>query len=56
MPDRLSANHWRERAREARAQAREIDDPIGRRALLGTAENYDQLAEQAERLWLVAPE
>jgi hypothetical protein len=56
MPDRLSANHWRERATKARALAREIDDPIARRAVLGIAENYEQLAEQAERLWIVAPE
>lgn len=50
MPDRLGADHWRERAEKARAQASEMGDKKARRMLLSIAENYDQLAEQAERI------
>ena len=50
MPDRLGADHWRKRAEKARAQASDMRDEKGRRALLGIAENYDQLAEQAESI------
>jgi len=56
MPHRLRADYWRERARDVRVQARDIKDPIARRALLGIAENYDQLADQAERLLIMGPE
>jgi hypothetical protein len=50
MPDRLGADHWRERAEKARAQASDMRDEKARRALLSIAENYDQLAEQAEAI------
>ena len=50
MPDRLSADYWRERAKVARTQASDVGNEKARRALLGTAENYEQLAEQAETL------
>jgi hypothetical protein len=50
MPDRLGADYWRKRAEKARAQASEMRDPKARRALLGIAQNYDQLAEQAEAI------
>ncbi len=50
MPDRLGADYWRERAEGVRAQAREMHDPSARRMLLQIAENYEQLAEQAERI------
>jgi hypothetical protein len=56
MPHRLRADYWRERARDVRVQASDIKDPIARRALLGIAENYDQLADQAERLLIMEPE
>ena len=42
--------YWRERARLARAQAIARRDVEGRRALLHIADNYDQLADQAQRL------
>jgi F0F1-type ATP synthase membrane subunit b/b' len=50
MPDRLGSEHWRERAEEARAQASQMRDESARRTLLDIAENYDQLAEQAETI------
>lgn len=50
MPDRLGPDYWRNRAEEARAQASEMRDPSARRTLLDIAENYEQLAEQAESI------
>ena len=48
--DCVSADYWRERAREARARSFARRDVEGRRALLQIAENYEQLAEQAEAI------
>jgi hypothetical protein len=42
--------HWRERAKEARTQAEQMRNPDPRRTLLEIADNYEQLASQAERL------
>jgi hypothetical protein len=42
--------YWRARAKEARTQADQMPDAKARRALLGIAENYDQLAERAEAM------
>jgi hypothetical protein len=50
MPARLGAEYWRERAEEARVQADQMRDPAARRTLLEIAQNYEQLADQAERL------
>ena len=50
MRDSADADYWCERARHARAQAVARRDLEGRRALLHIAENYEQLAEQAQRL------
>ena len=50
MPDRLGAEYWRNRAEEARAQASQMRDPSASRTLLEIAENYDQLAAQAEAI------
>jgi hypothetical protein len=50
MPDRLGADHWRERPEKARVQASNIGDEKARRTLLSIAGNYEQLAEQAERI------
>lgn len=50
MPDRLGADHWRERAKEARVQASQMQDADARRNMREIAENYEQLAEQAERI------
>ena len=52
MPDRFGADYWRERADEARAQADQMHTESARKTLYEIAANYDQLAEQAERLRL----
>jgi hypothetical protein len=39
--------HWRERAREARAIAEETDNPMVRRSMFRIAEEYDRVAEKA---------
>jgi hypothetical protein len=44
----MDAEYWLERAEEARAQASEMHDPDAKRTLLEIAENYQQLADQAE--------
>jgi hypothetical protein len=44
----MDAEYWLERAEEARAQASAMRDPDARRTLLEIAENYRQLADQAE--------
>jgi hypothetical protein len=44
----MTADHWRKRAATARAQASEMHDLDARRTLLEVAENFDQLAEQAD--------
>jgi hypothetical protein len=50
MPTKLGAEYWHERAEEARAHAEQMSDPAARRTLLDIAENYEQLAAQAERM------
>jgi hypothetical protein len=47
--------YWRSRAAEARAEAAKMQGPAARRMLLGVAENYDQLAEQQQKLRPKAP-
>ncbi len=44
----MDTEYWLARAEEARAQASAMRDPNARRTLLEIAENYQQLAEQAE--------
>jgi hypothetical protein len=39
--------HWRSRAREARAIAEQMTDADSRSAMLRIADDYDQLAERA---------
>jgi hypothetical protein len=50
VPDRIGAEYWSRRAAEARAQASEMRDEKARRSLLEIADNYDQLAAQAEAI------
>jgi hypothetical protein len=50
MADRSDAEYWRERAQEVRAQSFARRDVEGKRALLHIAENYEQLAEEAEAI------
>ena len=42
-----NADHWRERAREARAQAEQMSTPDAKRQLLEIAEAYEELAKLA---------
>lgn len=44
----MDPEYWRSRAEEARAQADQMHDESTRQTLLGIADNYDQLAGQAE--------
>jgi|AmaraimetP72IA01_FD_contig_31_5710194_length_362_multi_17_in_0_out_0_1 hypothetical protein len=48
-PPSQTAEYWRRRAHEARAEAQEAKDPDARQTLLRIAELCDQLAEEAER-------
>jgi predicted kinase len=50
MPSLIDdAKHWRERAREARAHARELaHEPELQRVLLDVARSYERMAEDAE--------
>ena len=50
MPDQSDAEYWRERAREAREQSVARRDVEGKRAFQRIAENYEDLAEQAESI------
>ena len=44
----MDTQYWLARAEEARAQASEMRDPDAKRTVLEIAENYQQLAEQAD--------
>jgi hypothetical protein len=48
--DRNSPEHWRERAKKARAHAEELTDREARSAMCGIADTYDKLAERAEKI------
>jgi hypothetical protein len=50
MTHLYDSDYWRNRAQEVRIEASEMRDEHVRKALLGVAENYDQLADQAEQL------
>ena len=52
MPAPMGTQYWRERAEEARTQANDMRDPGARQTLLEIADNYEQLADQAERMRL----
>jgi hypothetical protein len=45
----IDVQHWRERAKEARATAESFDDPVARRTMLDIAASYDKLVQAAER-------
>lgn len=46
MPD---AQYWRDRSAEVRASAEAMHDPVARQTLLKIAEEYEKLAQRAER-------
>ena len=39
--------HWRKRAREARALAEKMTDVVGKKAMMEVAEKYDEVAARA---------
>lgn len=43
-----SADHSRKRAEELRTLAKAVDDPVAKRLILSTADDYERLAERAE--------
>ena len=48
-PNRLhDPKHWRDKADEARAKARELSDREARETMICVAEGYDRLAKAAE--------
>jgi hypothetical protein len=40
--------HWRDRAKEARALAEDMADPVSKEKMLDLAANYEHLAKRAE--------
>jgi len=46
--NRFDAQHWRDRAGEARADAARLGDPDARRLMFEIAMTYDRLATKAE--------
>jgi hypothetical protein len=47
MPTRLGAEHWRERAEEARLLAQQMTDAEARSRMLRIANDYDKIADRA---------
>jgi hypothetical protein len=47
--------HWRERAAEARRMADQMTDPVTQRVMLGIADDYDRIAERAQRRAMMQP-
>jgi hypothetical protein len=48
LPNRFPAQHWRDRAQEARDNAARINDLEGKRLMLEVAVTYEYLAKKAE--------
>ena len=48
MPDSLTPQYWRRRAKEVRTRAERMTDPHVREMLLRSAQDYETLAEQVE--------
>jgi len=52
VPDRIGADHWRERAEEARALAEHLRDGDASGSMSKIAEEYEKMASRAEwREW-----
>jgi hypothetical protein len=41
--------HWRQRAKQSRDLAKQLEDPMAKQTLLEIAQSYEQLAELAEK-------
>jgi hypothetical protein len=48
MAEKFDADHWRQRAKEARDLAAQMDDEDARRTMLRIAHDYDRIADRAE--------
>jgi hypothetical protein len=48
MPDSLTPQYWRNRAKEVRTPAEQMTDPRVREMLLRSAQDYETLAKQIE--------
>jgi len=48
-PLRDNAEHWRQRARESRTIAEQLDDAVAKGTMLQIADAYEQLAQLAEK-------
>jgi hypothetical protein len=48
MPDKLTAEYWRQRADKVRIIAKDIFDQQSRETLLRIADDYERLAKRAE--------
>jgi hypothetical protein len=51
MPDKVTPNYWRNRAKEVRSWAEQMTDPQIRKTLLRSAQDYEMLAKRAEERW-----
>ena len=47
MPDKLGADHWRARAKEARELAEQMADDVAKAAMLEIAADYEKVADRA---------
>lgn len=43
----IEPEHWLERARAARQQAEQVNDPVSRQAMLRIADSYERMAARA---------
>ena len=50
MPTRLGAQHWHDRAAEARTVAGPMRDEESKSGMLKIAAHYEKIAKQAERI------
>lgn len=53
MPEQLGADHWRERAKEARRLADQMADEEARSTMLKIAADYEKLAMRAAHRRLI---
>ena len=45
---KLAPEHWRDRAKEERAKAEQVEGPRSKRMMLGLADFFERLAERIE--------
>ena len=52
----IDSRHWRDRAEEARLLAADMKDPDSRETMLRIANDYERLAERAQRVAKAIPQ